>query len=57
VRAGLNLNSNDLSAAVGRVQLRKLEASVRVRSTPTVGAEVGAKLQPFVAVVCSCIPA
>ena len=31
VRAGLNLNSNDLSAAIGRVQLAKLESSVQRR--------------------------
>lgn len=31
VRAGLNLNGNDLSAAIGRVQLRKLEGIVRQR--------------------------
>lgn len=31
VRAGLNLNGNDLSAAIGRVQLRKLAAMVAQR--------------------------
>ena len=31
VRAGLNLNGNDLSAAIGRVQLKKLDAMVAQR--------------------------
>ena len=31
VRAGLNLNGNDLSAAIGRVQLRKLDAMLAKR--------------------------
>ena len=31
LRAGLNLNGNDLSAAIGRVQLRKLDAMIAKR--------------------------
>jgi dTDP-4-amino-4,6-dideoxygalactose transaminase len=41
VRAGLNLNSNDLSAAIGRVQLRKLEAAVAVRREVAAGVAAG----------------
>ena len=41
VRAGLNLNSNDLSAAVGRVQLRKLEASIASRRALAKAVTVG----------------
>ena len=41
VRAGLNLNSNDLSAAIGRVQLRKLEAFVKARQAVAKGVAAG----------------
>ena len=42
VRAGLNLNGNDLSAAIGRVQLRKLDAMVAQRRR--VAAQIAAAL-------------
>ena len=42
VRAGLNLNGNDLSAAIGRVQLRKLDAIVAQRRR--VAAQIAAAL-------------
>ena len=42
VRAGLNLNGNDLSAAIGRVQLRKLAAMVAQRRR--VAAQVAAAI-------------
>jgi perosamine synthetase len=41
MRAGLNLNSNDLSAAIGRVQLRKLEASIQRRRRVAAGISQG----------------
>ena len=41
VRAGLNLNGNDLSAAIGRVQLRKLPAITRGRRTAAEGVREG----------------
>ena len=42
VRAGLNLNGNDLSAAIGRVQLRKLDAMVAQRQR--VAAQIAAAI-------------
>lgn len=42
VRAGLNLNGNDLSAAIGRVQLKKLDAMVAQRRR--VAAQIAAAL-------------
>ena len=43
VRAGLNLNGNDLAAAVGRVQLRKLQSVVARRRQ--VAAAIAAEIE------------